>query len=218
MPESPRERDRPPEVKEWFESAEQQREASAVGMWLFLTSEVLLFGALFALYVAYRAMYSSDFAAATHHNNVAIGTVNTFILITSSFFVAWAVHAVRGSRRTTAVLCLLGATFIGAIFLTLKGIEYAQHFREGILPGRYYHFAELPGGGAKLFFTLYFFMTGLHALHVLGGMVLLSTLAWLVHREKIRAESHTLLENGGLYWHLVDVVWIFLWPMLYLVG
>lgn len=207
-----------PEVKEWFEDAKKQAEASQLGMWLFLSSEVLLFGALFALYVAYRATYTAGFAAATHHNNVLIGTVNTVLLITSSFFVAWAGHAVRHARRTTAVVSLLAAVFLGATFLFLKGVEYTQHFRDGIFPGRYYAFAELPGHGAKLFFTLYYFMTGLHALHVLGGMVFLLALAWLVHREKVWAEHYTILENGGLYWHLVDVVWIFLWPMLYLVG
>ncbi len=206
------------EVREWFEDAERQQQASQLGMWLFLTTEVLLFGALFALYLAYHVRYGQDFAQAAAHSDIAIGTTNTFILITSSFFVAWAIHMVRHAKRRAAVWCLLAAVALGGAFLVLKGVEYAHHFEHGIFPGHAYRFAELPADGAKLFFTLYFIMTGLHALHVIGGMTALAVLAWLTHRGRFRRGHDNALENGGLYWHLVDVVWIFLWPLLYLVG
>src|SRR5690606_1709054 len=146
--------------------------------------EVLLFGALFALYGAYRAMYGADFVDALHHNDVVIGTTNTFILITSSFFVAWALHAVRIARRRMAVLSLVAAVLLGAAFLALKGVEYTHHFEERIYPGAYYAFGTLPTSGARLFFTLYFFMTGLHALHVIAGMVLLTCVAFMTHKGK----------------------------------
>jgi len=218
MTETAHEEPPPPELRDWFEDATRQAQASQLGMWLFLTSEVLLFAGLFALYVAYRITYSQSFAEASRHNDVLIGTTNTLILITSSFFVAWAVHAVRSDRRRTVVLSLLAAVALGAVFLTLKAFEYSDHFHHGIYPGGYYAFDELPANGAKIFFTLYYFMTALHAFHVIGGMIALAVVAILAARGKVRGDYHTSLENAGLYWHLVDVVWIFLWPMLYLAG
>jgi cytochrome c oxidase subunit 3 len=199
-----------------FESLEQQEHAAHLGMWLFLTSEVLLFGALFGLYTAYRVEFPKDFSEAVHHNNLWLGSINTVVLITSSFSAAWAVHsAKRGARR--AMLVSLGVTLLlGAGFLVLKFTEYGQHFAEGIYPGAYYRFQELPTPGAGVFFTLYFFLTGLHALHVIGGMSALGVLTWLGARGHHTPERHTALELGVLYWHLVDVIWIFLWPLMYL--
>lgn len=206
------------ELRDWFEDEEKQQHAGRLGMWLFLTSELLLFGALFGLYVAYRTVYGAEFMEAAHHNEVAIGTINTLVLITSSFTVAWSIHAIRLGRRTTTLACLLATVGLGVLFLVLKGFEYSHHFQEGILPGLHYRFAELPGDGAKLFFTLYYFMTGLHALHVVGGLTALSVVAVMVWQRKVRHDYYIHLENSGLYWHLVDVIWIFLWPLLYLVG
>lgn len=204
------------EPADHFESLAQQERAAHLGMWLFLTSEVLLFGALFGLYTAYRLEYPREFAQAVHHNNIVLGTVNTAVLITSSFTAAWGVHSAKhGSRR--AIVGSLGVTiFLALGFLVLKSIEYGQHFSEGIYPGAFYRFDELPNHGANIFFTLYFFITGLHALHVIGGMTALAVLTVLAARGRYTPQRYTALELGVLYWHLVDVIWIFVWPLMYL--
>lgn len=210
------------EPAEHFSSLAQQEHAAHFGMWLFLTSETLLFGALFGLYTGYRLQHGQEFVAAARLNNAVLGTVNTVILVTSSFFAAWAVHSVQHSdepgRQKTAVRCLLATLLLGSTFLVVKAVEYGDHFAHGIYPGLHYRSSELPGEGAKLFFTLYYFMTGLHAAHVIGGLVTLAILALLAARGRYTSRRHTSLELGVLYWHLVDVVWIFLWPLMYLAG
>jgi cytochrome c oxidase subunit III len=207
---------RPPRLAEQFEDLGKQTHAAHLGMWIFLASEVLLFAGLFALYAGYRAMYPVDFARATAHNNVVIGTINTFILITSSLTVALSIHAIRSSLPRRTAYLLLASMLLGMAFLVLKGIEYAQHFREGIFPGAAYRFAELPSSGAKLFFTLYFLSTGLHSLHVIGGLVVLGWVLIRCLQGEYSGAYHTPVELGGLYWHLIDIIWIFLWPLLYL--
>ncbi|HTV25116.1 MAG TPA: cytochrome c oxidase subunit 3 family protein [Polyangiaceae bacterium] len=206
-----------PERAAHFDSPEQRERAAHLGMWLFLTSETLLFGALFGVYTGYRLTHSAEFHAAARSNDAPLGTLNTLILISSSFFAAWAVHAARHEQRRTVLRCLLATLVLGAGFLVVKAVEYAGHFAHGIYPGAHYRYAELPSEGARLFFTLYFFMTGLHALHVIGGLVTLGVLALLSARRPLLA-TYTPLELGVLYWHLVDAVWIFLWPLLYLAG
>jgi cytochrome c oxidase subunit 3 len=203
---------------EHFDSLDRQERAAHLGMWLFLTSEVLLFGALFGLYTGYRLRYSAEFAEAASHNNVGIGTTNTALLITSSLFAAWAVHSMARGRRTATSLSLLATLALGALFLSLKAVEYHEHFQVGIYPGVWYRFAELRNHGANIFFTLYFLMTGLHALHVIGGMLALGVTLVLVLRGRFSALRHTPLELAVLYWHLVDVIWIFVWPVMYLAG
>lgn len=184
----------------------QRTHALHLGMWAFLGSETLLFAGLFGLYAGYRSAYSDAFRAGVAHNNAAIGTANTVVLITSSFFVAYAVHAVRAARSRAAVRSLCVAILLGLTFLVLKSIEYTQHFHEGFAPGRHYSSTELPAHGTAVFFGLYYAMTGLHAFHVIGGMCVLAWLAVRVHRGRTRADHHTEIELGGLYWHLVDVV------------
>jgi len=206
-----------PERARHFDTPEQREHAAHLGMWLFLTSETLLFGALFGVYTGCRLQHSAEFHAAARLNDARLGTLNTLILISSSFLAAWAVHAAGHERRRTVLRCLLGTLLLGATFLVVKAVEYGDHFTHGILPGARYHATELPSDGARLFFTLYYFMTGLHAAHVIGGLVTLATLAVLVARRRELA-GYTPLELGVLYWHLVDVVWIFLWPLLYLAG
>lgn len=203
-------------LEHYYQDLAKQTHAARFGMWCFLGSELLFFGALFVLYATYRAQFTEEFAAAVRHTDLILGSLNTGILITASFMVAVAVALVRVTRLRSAHYLLQGAAALGVLFLVFKGIEYAHHFRDGIYPGRAYHYAELPGQGAKIFFTLYYFMTGLHALHVLAGIVLLLYLAHAVRRERYSPEWHTPLELGGLYWHLVDVIWIFLWPFFYL--
>lgn len=207
-----------PRVAEHFESFAKQEHAAKLGMWVFMTSETLLFGGLFALYVAYRGLYSEEFVAAAGHNIVWIGTLNTVVLITSSFTVAWGIHAMRHGRRRTTTWCLAATLALGFVFLGFKLLEYGQHFQEGIYPGSFYSYAPMWNPGAKTFFTLYFFLTGLHALHVIAGMCILAWLLARTIRKTITQRQHTALELGGLYWHLVDGIWIFLWPMLYLTG
>lgn len=204
-------------LAEHFQDLEQQEHASHLGMWLFLTSEILLFGALFALYTAYRTDFSAAFAEASSHNDQVLGTVNTAVLITSSFTVAWAVHSIRHGKVAATAWSLAITIGLGLLFLVFKGIEYSHHFAEGILPGRMYHFAELPEQGAQIFFTLYYLMTGLHALHVIMGLALISVLLVQTLRQRYSARRRTAIELGGLYWHLIDVIWIFLWPLMYLV-
>ena len=201
-----------------YDSLARQHATARLGMWVFLGSEVLLFAGLLALYAAYRFAYPAEFHAASTHANLVIGTVNTYILITSSLTMALAIHATRhGNRRRT--VALLGATIaLGLAFDVLKTIEYAQHLADGIAPGVYYAFGELPAHGVVLYVTLYYLLTGLHALHVTGGVGVLVWLAVRARRGDFTPGSHIALELGGLYWHLVDLVWIFLWPLLYLIG
>jgi cytochrome c oxidase subunit 3 len=200
-----------------YESLERQHDTARLGMWVFLGSESLLFAGLLALYAAYRFAYPAEFHAASSHANLVIGTVNTYILLTSSLTVALAIHATRHGhrRRTVALLCATIALGLG--FDVLKFIEYAGHLAEGLAPGGYYSFGEMPAHGAVLYVTLYYLLTGLHALHVTGGIVVLGWLAVRAHRGDFTPDSHIALELGGLYWHLVDLVWIFLWPLLYLI-
>jgi cytochrome c oxidase subunit 3 len=208
------------EVAEQFESLEQQAHAARLGMWVFLGSEMLLFAGLFALYVVYRVQHPLGFAMATHHNTWALASVNTAILLSSSFSVAMAVHALREGRRAMSVVLVLFTVLCGAAFLAIKLTEYGKHFDEGIYPGgvgRFFTEHAGPGDrGMMLFFTLYYAMTGLHAVHIVAGMGVLIFLAWRTHRGRVNATNAHPLELGAAYWHLVDLVWIFLWPLFYL--
>lgn len=203
-----------PEVQ--FSSLRRQAHAGRLGMWIFLGSETLLFGALFGLYLAYRIIYGDAFVQGLSHNDQELGTLNTAILITSSFTVAMAISAVRADRTRLTTFMILATLILGGVFLFIKGYEYALHFHHGIYPGSYFDNAELDHPGMVMFFTLYFFMTGLHLAHVLGGMVALAVVL-LIHLYKpFNARDHMPIELSGLYWHLVDGIWIFLWPLFYL--
>ena len=209
-------------LKSHYHDLGQQAHAAQLGMWVFLASEVLFFGALFVLYAASRARWPHAFAAAADHTTLFLGTANTYVLVLASWLVAMAVGTIRKSpggrsrEARRAALLLGGAAVLGALFLILKAWEYGRHFREGIFPGAYYHFDKLPGPGAEAFFNLYYLMTGLHALHVTGGIVMLSWLAMRARRGAYDGRWHTPLELGGMYWHFVDIVWLFLWPIFYL--
>jgi cytochrome c oxidase subunit 3 len=200
-----------------YDSLERQARAASLGMWVFVGTEILFFAGLFAVYGALRMHFGAEFAAAARHTDLSLGTANTFVLVSSSYLVALAATGPRREARPQTVVWLLAAAIaLGAIFLALKGLEYAHHFRDGIYPAASYRYAELPGNGARMFFTLYYFMTGLHAIHVAIGIGLLAWLARRSSRGDFTAEYSTPLELGGMYWHLVDVVWLFLWPMFYL--
>jgi cytochrome c oxidase subunit 3 len=200
-----------------YGSLERQHATARLGMWVFLSSESLLFAGLFALYAAYRFAYPAEFHAASAHANLVIGTVNTYVLLTSSLTMALAIHATRRGRRGRTVALLVATIALGFTFDLLKAVEYAQHLADGIAPGGYYAFGELPAHGVVLYVTLYYLLTGLHALHVTGGIIVLVWLAARAWRGDFTPDSHIALELGGLYWHLVDLVWIFLWPLLYLI-
>lgn len=207
----------PPPAAAHFETLEKQHHAGRLGMWVFIASELLFFAALFALYASYRALYREAFAAASQHSDLTIGTINTFVLITSSFTIALAIHAIHTDDRKRTFR-FLGVTFVlGTLFMLFKGYEYLHHFHEGIAPGLWYTFTELDAPGVRLYFTLYYVMTGLHALHVAIGLGLIAWLMVRTRRGVYSRHSSLGLELVGVYWHLVDLIWIFLWPMFYLV-
>lgn len=208
----------PPElVGHHFSSAARQLEAMRLGMWLFLATEVLLFAGLFCGYTVYRYEFPLAFAECSRHLNIPLGTLNTVVLITSSFSVALAIHFARTDRPKAAALCL-GITILFALgFLGIKAIEYHEHFVEHALPGKYYASEEVKLPGAAMFYTLYFLMTGLHGVHVVAGMSVLSYILWRTLQGRYSSTYYTGIELGGLYWHLVDLVWIFLYPLLYLI-
>jgi cytochrome c oxidase subunit III len=184
------------------------------GMWLFLFTEILLFGGLFLLYSTYRAMYPIDFHNGGKHLDVVIGVANTIILLTSSLTVAVAITAIQKGNKKLTLVCL-GVTIVFALmFLVNKYIEWSTEIRHGIYPNGP-ELLKMPDG-AKIFYGLYYSMTGLHGLHVLAGIIALSITLDFVRRDKITRADFNKLENVGLYWHLVDVIWIFLLPLLYL--
>ncbi len=187
-----------------------------LGMWLFLLSEILLFGGMFILYSVYRYKNPVDFHHASKELDVLLGTLNTLILLTSSLTMAASISAIqRGQQKLSA--CLVAATvFFGLLFLANKGIEWGAKIEHGIYPNGPVLSARTTG--EILFFGLYYVMTGLHGLHVLVGVALLSVMLALVLKARINQTYFTALENSGLYWHLVDIVWIFLFPLFYLIA
>lgn len=189
-------------------------QGAKLGMWLFLFTEILLFGGLFLLYSVYRSKYPLDFHTGGQHLNVFIGVANTVILLTSSLTVAVAISAIQKRNRKLAMLGLGITIAFGLLFLVNKYIEWMQEIRKGIYPNGP-ALLELPDG-EKIFYGLYYSMTGLHGLHVLAGILALSITLDFVRRGKITSADYGKLENVGLYWHLVDVIWIFLLPLLYL--
>lgn len=200
-----------------FESMEQQAHAARLGMWVFLASEVLLFGALFALYASYRVHYPNAFHDAIEHNTKVLGSINTGVLLLSSTLVACSAHALRAGRRKLTALLVAGTMSLGVMFLAIKLTEWLKHFGDGIYPGGSGHyFAEHATAGFSEFWTLYFGMTGLHALHVIIGLTVLGSMLVSLLRGRLTPRTAHRLEIGAIYWHLVDLVWIFLWPLFYL--
>jgi cytochrome c oxidase subunit 3 len=206
-----------PALAHHFESLEKQTHAARLGMWLFLATEVLLFTALFAAYAVYRFLFGATFAEASRHIETWIGVVNTLVLVTSSFTVALGLHrATKGDGRGTALFFGL-SVLLALTFLGFKAVEYSHHFQEGQLPGRFYTYEEVRGPGAALFFSLYFLITGLHGIHVVVGMTVLTVVGIRAFRGAFSAEYHVAVELAGLYWHLVDLIWIFVFPLIYLI-
>lgn len=190
-------------------------DAKKMGMWLFLFTELLLFGGLFLVYSIYRFMNANDFANGAHHLDVFIGTLNTIVLITSSLTVALSITAIQKGQKKLALGLIYFTIFCALIFLINKYFEWGHKIHYDLYPGTALFKALPPGEG--MFFFLYYFMTGLHGLHVIVGAIILGYMAYYIHKDVINSDYFVLLENGGLYWHLVDLIWIFLFPLMYLI-
>ena len=201
-----------------FDDAEQQRDASTLGMWVFLVTEIMFFAGMFTAYVAYRSIYPEAFTLASHHLDIVLGSINTTVLITSSLTMAMAVHSAQLGRRNLLVMFLIVTIVLGATFLGIKSFEYAHKFHEGLVPGPAFSYHGPDAGQQELFFSIYFAMTGLHAVHMIIGIGLLTYLIIQALRDRFSAAYATPVEVVGLYWHFVDIVWIFLFPLLYLIG
>ena len=204
-----------------FTDLPQQREAVTLGMWLFLATEVMIFGAIFLAYTVYRHQYFDSFRAAGSHLFVSFGTINTSVLLTSSLMMALAVHAAHQGDSKKIVRYVLLTILFGAIFLGIKMTEYVIDTREGLVPLIGWWKPQSPDlrvdREMRLFFVFYFVMTLLHAIHMTIGMAILAVIAWLAHRKRFSAEDYDPVDVTGLYWHFVDIVWVFLFPALYLV-
>jgi cytochrome c oxidase subunit 3 len=227
-----------PALQHHFDTMPQQKEAAVIGMWVFLLTEILFFGGLFVAYMIYRVWYFDAFAEASRRLSLFWGGLNTAVLIGSSLTMALAVRAAQTNNRKWTVNWLVLTMILGCVFLGVKVIEYEDKFANYEVPGAnynwVYHEQHLPAGTehvdrelhltpeqlqatTQIYFSLYFTMTGLHALHMIIGVGLMLVITWMAWKGKFDAEYYTPVEMSGLYWHFVDIVWIFLFPLLYLV-
>jgi cytochrome c oxidase subunit 3 len=204
-------------VEHQFDTAEQQREAATVGMWLFIATEILFFGGMFLGYTVYRIQYPQAFAEASRHTLIVFGSVNTAVLLISSTVMAFAVRAAQANRRGLLGLLLLITASLGAVFLVIKGFEYSQEFSEHLLPGRDFRIGGSDLQHAEMFFYIYWLMTGVHALHVTIGVVIIALFASRAWVSDAFRDHDAPVDLLGLYWHFVDIVWVFLFPLVYLV-
>ena len=227
-----------PQHRHHFETEEQQREAGSFGMWLFLLTEIMFFGGMFFSYLLYRNWYYDAFVTASNQLSVPLGTVNTIILITSGFFMALGVWAAEVRKQKELVICLILTTVFGLAFLGVKAVEYHEKWEKHHIPGADFNVKEFinPPVDAKtgkptekplapdmaqktqVFFFLYFAMTGMHAVHMIIGIGVLFWLIWRANKGEFSAGYVAPIENFGLYWHFVDIVWLFLFPLLYLIN
>jgi cytochrome c oxidase subunit 3 len=228
-----------PDVAHHFDDVEQQYMAANLGMWLFLATEVLFFGGMFLGYTQYRFWYPLEFAAGSHRLDIWLGTINTFVLLTSSLTMALAVRAAQTDDRPGSMRFLTFTIVLGSAFLGIKAYEYHHKYEEHLFPGSSFSFsaghtssgerdsqnaapaAEAREGfqpeSVELFFSFYFAMTGLHAVHMVIGIAILAVLLAAARRGAFSATYFTPVEMTGLYWHFVDIVWVFLFPLLYLI-
>ena len=208
-----------PRLQHHFDDMAQQIDASTLGMWVFLVTEIMFFGGLFTAYLVYRHASPEGFAEASHHLNVTWGAVNTIVLIVSSLTMAMAVRSAQISSPAKTQVAWIGATMVlGAAFLGVKAIEYTDKFTHHLVPGPNFHWEGKHPAPAQMFYSLYFCMTGLHALHMIIGLGILSVIGIMAWRRQFDSDYYTPVEVAGLYWHFVDIVWIFLFPLLYLIG
>jgi cytochrome c oxidase subunit 3 len=198
-----------------FEDIDRQREAVSFGMWVFLVSEMLLFAGLFAGYAIYRGIYANDFLAGARHCDIVFGTINTALLMSSSLTFAIASRAAKADFGKVALRLLLATLLLGLIFLVVKGFEYSEDISRHLLPGTDF---ALRGKGAQIFFSFYWLMTSVHALHVTGGLIAILRLIVNGKQNPAWLKGSSSVEATALFWHLVDVIWVILYPLLYLSG
>ena len=222
-----------------FENMEQQREAGTLGMWVFLVTEIMFFGGMFLAYTLYRYKYPEAFAAASNHLDIRLGAINTVVLIVSSFTMAMAVFSTQIGKRRASIIYLIVTMVLGLGFLGIKAVEYKTKYDDRLIPGELipgHPFSpevakhgdtdkkklHLPEGvqvnHVQMFYWIYFAMTGMHALHMIIGEGIMTVILIMAWRRKFSPEYHAPVEITGLYWHFVDIVWIFLFPLLYLLG
>ena len=215
-----------PELLHHFVDAEQQRDAASLGMWLFLATEIMFFGGMFCAYLIYRYWYYSEFAAGSRSLDITLGTVNTAVLICSSLTVALGVRAAQMGKRKLLVILLLLTIVFGFAFLGIKGVEWYDKYKEHHIPGPSFNVDDLVNAypqihidqqHEQIYFSLYFAMTGLHALHMIIGVGMFVFLTYYAWKGRYTPKYYTPIEMGGLYWHFVDIVWIYLFPLLYLI-
>jgi cytochrome c oxidase subunit III len=200
-----------------FDDIEQQHESASIGMWIFLSTEVMFFGGMFLGYAVYRSMYHTAYADASRHLDVLLGGINTGILLCSSLTMALAVHAAQLGGRRTVVIFILATIVLASVFLGIKTSEYYHKYEEHLIPGRHFEFSGPNANHAQVFFSFYFVMTGMHALHMVVGIGIMLVMIMLILRGRFSSEYYSPIEMTGLYWHFVDIVWVFLFPLLYLV-
>jgi cytochrome c oxidase subunit 3 len=200
----------------------QQFDAAKMGMWLFLLTEILLFGGLFCAYAIYSTEHAAMFHSAHKMLDWKMGALNTVVLITSSLTVALAIRSIQLNNRKAAIWLLVATIVCAGIFLVVKYFEYSHKFHIGLLPGHFYHYdgseGVIIGNNPHIYFSIYFAMTGLHGIHVVIGMIVLGWVLVRLMNGEFNSEYYTPVELGGLYWHLVDLIWIYLFPLLYLIG
>ena len=206
-----------PDLQHHFDSLDQQHEAATLGMWLCLITEVLFFGGLVLAYMLYRVWYPAAWAEASRELDIVLGAFNTAVLIGSSLTMAFAVRSAQTGKQRATVVWILLTMALGLVFLIVKYFEYKEKFEHHHVPGPDFAFEGPQAGPAQIYFSLYFLMTGLHATHMIIGFVILAVIAWMAHKKRFSPEWYTPVEISGLYWHFVDIVWIFLFPLLYLV-
>ncbi|MEM9998052.1 MAG: cytochrome c oxidase subunit 3 family protein [Bacteroidota bacterium] len=216
----------PPHLKHYFVSSEQQFEAAKLGMWLFLVTEILLFGGMFVAYAIFRAWYPELFLEASEQLDTVMGATNTLVLLLSSFTVAYAIRGAQTDNQKVLFWNLVATVVLAGVFMVVKYFEYTHKFHLGIFPGAGFdpvptYLNPTEGIGADpragVFFSIYYVMTGIHGFHVLIGMIAISILAWKARQGKYTSQWYTPVENVGLYWHVVDIIWIFLFPLMYLI-
>ncbi|SYZ72603.1 Cytochrome c oxidase subunit III [Candidatus Zixiibacteriota bacterium] len=207
-----------PHLAHHFSEMEQQRDSAKLGMWIFLITEILLFGGLFTAYTIYRSWHPDMFYNAHKFLDIYLGTTNTVVLITSSLTMALAIRSMQIGLKKRTIIFLTITLILAAVFLVIKFFEYHHKFELGQLPGKYYTFTGIEGTNPHIFFSMYFMMTGLHGIHVIAGICVIGWLLRQTIKNRFSPEYYTPLEMTGLYWHLVDIIWIFLFPLFYLVG